>query len=34
MGITACGLSVQPLTSIRNWYISCAHGYEQPWDPL
>jgi hypothetical protein len=17
-----------------NWYISCAHGYERPWDPL
>jgi hypothetical protein len=25
---------VQPLQSVRNWYISRARGYEQPWDPL
>jgi hypothetical protein len=25
---------VQPLQSVRNWYISRAHGYEHPWDPL
>jgi hypothetical protein len=25
---------VQPLQSVRNWYIIRAHGYEQPWDPL
>jgi hypothetical protein len=25
---------VKPLQSVRNWYISRAHGYEQPWDPL
>jgi hypothetical protein len=25
---------VRPLQSVRNWYISRAHGYEQPWDPL
>ena len=28
------GKSVQPLQSVRNWYISRARGYEKPWDPL
>jgi hypothetical protein len=28
------GKSVQPLQSVRNRYISRAHSYEQPWDPL
>jgi hypothetical protein len=25
---------VRPLQRVRNWYISRAHGYERPWDPL
>jgi hypothetical protein len=25
---------VRPLQSVRNGYISRAHGYEQTWDPL
>jgi hypothetical protein len=29
-GITTHGESVQPLQSVRKWYISRAHGYEQP----
>jgi hypothetical protein len=33
-GIMTHGESVRPLQRVRNWYISCAHGYEQPWELL